>query len=89
MPVLRIQHYAKTGPSMQGETLVLDIVLPNGKQDTLQVGIGRYEKRPVFLMPRLGELGRYQSPSMQALLQAVSSAYAGVLPTPYSVEIPS
>ena len=74
---------------MQGETLSLAMVLPNGKADTLVVGIGRYEKRPVFIMPRLGEIGNYQCKTMQSLLHAVSNAYAGLLPTPYTVEIPS
>ena len=84
--ILRYTKSAAPAPK-QGEVLSLDVALPNGHQETLEILIGKYEKRPVFLIPRLGELGHYQSAAMQRVLQAVSSAYAGVLALPHAIEI--
>ena len=89
MSTFSILRYTKsTAPApKQGEVLSLDVALPNGREETLEINIGKYEKRPVFLIPRLGELGRYQSETMQSVLQAVSCAYAGVLALPHAIEM--
>ena len=84
--ILRYNKSAAIAPK-QGEVLSLDVALSNGRQETLEIHIRRYEKRPVFLIPRLGELGGYQSATMQSVLQAVSSAYAGVLSLPYAIKV--
>ena len=54
--ILRYTKSAAIAPK-QGEVLSLDVALSNGRQETLEIYIRRYEKRPVFLIPRLGELG--------------------------------
>ncbi len=84
--ILRYTKSAAITPK-QGEVLSLDVALPNGSQATMEIHIRKYEKRPVFLIPRLGELGSYQSSTMQRVLQAVSSAYAGVLSLPHAIKI--
>ena len=84
--ILRYTKSAAIAPK-QGEVLSLDVALSNGRQETLEIYIRRYEKRPVFLIPRLCELGGYQSATMQSVLQAVSSAYAGVLSLPHAIKV--
>ena len=51
------------------------------------IHVGRYEKRPVFMVPDISYLGQYHSAGIQNVIDTVSKAYAGVLSTPYTFEV--
>lgn len=85
MTSLSIVAYSKTGDLQAGENLTLQLQRA-GKTDVLNVSVGKYEKRPIFITPRLAEIAQYQSKAMLTILNAVSLAYADMLRLPFTVE---
>lgn len=75
MPNISIQRYRCKQLSDKNERLILDATV-RGKEREIIVDIGRYEKRPIFMIRDWGDLGDYQASSMNALLNQVVLAYA-------------
>lgn len=75
MPSVSIQRYRCKRLSEKNERLILDATV-RGRTREIVVDIGRYEKRPVFMIHDWGELGDYQANNMSDLLNQVVLAYA-------------
>ena len=61
--------------SEKEERLVLNAIVRGVPRDIV-VNIGRYEKRPVFMIHGCGELCNYEAKAMASLLNEVVMAYA-------------
>lgn len=75
-----ITSYRLEGIRCNGEALTLST--PTGD---INVHIGRYEKRPVFVIENWGHLGNYQRKGMDAWLYAAVLAHSGDLKCPFVV----
>ena len=75
MTSVSIQRYSCKRLSEKNERLILGATV-RGQAREIIVDIGRYEKRPVFMIQDWGALGDYQAKNMSALLNQVVLAYA-------------
>lgn len=74
MPSITIRNYRCTRTSPKTEQLSL-VATVRGQERTITVDVGRYEKRPTFMVQHLGELCDYQAPQMRELLDQIVIAY--------------
>ena len=63
--------------SEKSERLFMNATV-RGQKREIVVDVGRYEKRPVFMIHDWGNLGNYQSSEMSALLNQTVQAYADI-----------
>ena len=78
MPNISIHNYRNTRLTPKTERLSLNATV-HGKAREIIVDIGRYEKRPVFVIRDWGELCDYQSGPMRELLNQLVMVYTNTL----------
>ena len=79
-----ISYQCVKEPQTEVEFLTLN-VMSNGQPMTLDVKIGRYEKRPNFNYSTGGYLCDFNAARMQNLLHAVVCAYHNTLKVPVTL----
>lgn len=75
MPSISIHNVRCERLSEKAERLVLGATV-RGVERQIVVDVGRYEKRPFFVIQDVGALCDYQAEAMRALLNQVVLAYA-------------
>lgn len=78
MQNVSIQHSRVECRKGQTNRLLLDATV-RGKPRTIIVDIGRYEKRPVFIIHDIGEIADYQIKQMNELLLQVVLEHSKVM----------
>ena len=78
MPNISIHNYRNTRLTPKTGRLSLNATV-HAKGREIIVDIGRYEKRPVFVIRDWGELCDYQSGPMRELLNQVVMVYTNTL----------